>query len=288
MLFINILLNVRAHKNKHLNFKIKENKGVIMKIVPDTSILISGIITDLIDKKKIKKPTIIVPEFVVEELRAQASRGREIGFKGLEEKKKLILKKTGRRQTYEEIQLAKYGRIDALIIDVAKKEKAILYTSDIVQALVSETEGVKTNYFKPYEKKKETKLSKFFTKDTMSVHLKENTIPLAKRGKPGDFKLVKIGSKPISSEELEEIIMEIMDAARYEEDSFIEIGGHQASVIQMGDMRIAIARPPFSDGLEITVVRPIVKMSLDEYKLTDKLKKRLEKAEGIIIAGQDT
>ncbi len=294
MLFINILLNVRAHKNKHLNFKIKENKGVIMKIVPDTSILISGIITDLIDKKKIKKPTIIVPEFVVEELRAQASRGREIGFKGLEElkkireyheKKKLILKKTGRRQTYEEIQLAKYGRIDALIIDVAKKEKAILYTSDIVQALVSETEGVKTNYFKPYEKKKETKLSKFFTKDTMSVHLKENTIPLAKRGKPGDFKLVKIGSKPISSEELEEIIMEIMDAARYEEDSFIEIGGHQASVIQMGDMRIAIARPPFSDGLEITVVRPIVKMSLDEYKLTDKLKKRLEKAEGIIIAG---
>lgn len=265
------------------------------KIVPDTSVIISGVLTDLIEKKEIKDVDVIIPEFVVEELRAQASRGREIGFKGLEElkklrrqqeEKKINIIKTGRRQTYEEIQLAKYGRIDALILDVAKNESAILYTSDLVQSLVAEAEGVITKYFKPYEKKKELKIEKFLTKGTMSLHLKEGCMPLAKIGKPGEFTLTKIREEKMSSDELEEIILEIMDAAKYEEDSFIEIGGHSASVIQLGDMRIAIARPPFSDGVEITVVRPITKLRLEDYKLSEKLKDRLaKKAEGVLIAG---
>lgn len=264
------------------------------RIVPDTSVIISGTLSDLIEKKKIKNVEIIIPEFVVEELRAQASKSREIGFHGLEEikkirtmkKKSIKVTKIERRQTYEEIQLAKYGRIDALIMDVAKEFNAVLYTSDYVQAMVAEAEGVRTQYFKPYEKKKETRLSKMLTKDTMSLHMKENCIPLAKRGKPGSFRLMKIGKKKTTAEELEQIIKEIMDAARYEEDSFVEIGGHVASVVQLGDMRIAIARPPFSDGIEVTVVRPIIKLTLDDYKLSDKLKERLaKKAEGVLIAG---
>ena len=265
------------------------------KIVPDTSVIISGILTDHIEKGKLKDIEIIIPEFVIEELRAQASKGREIGFKGLGEIKKLrilekenkiIIARTGRRQTMEEIQLAKYGRIDALIMDVAKEENATLYTSDYVQKLAAEAENVLTQYFEPYEKKKEIKLDKYFTEDTMSVHMKEKTIPLAKRGKPGNFKLVKLQEEMLSTEEIEEIIKEIMDTTRYEEDSFIEIGGHAASVIQMGDKRIAITRPPFSDGIELTAVRPIVKLKLSDYELSEKLKERLEKrAEGILISG---
>ena len=51
-------------------------------------------------------------------------------------------------------------------------------------------------------------------------------------------------------------------------------------------MRIVITRPPFSSSEEITIVRPIVKLSLDDYKLSEKLKERIEKkAEGILIAG---
>ncbi|MBS3053180.1 MAG: Flp pilus assembly complex ATPase component TadA [Candidatus Aenigmarchaeota archaeon] len=265
------------------------------RIVLDTSVIISGIMTDLIKKEEIKDAEIIIPEFVVEELRAQASKGREIGFKGLAELKKLRemekdysvrMIKIGRRQTLEEIKLAKYGRIDALIVDVAREEDAIIYTSDMVQFTVAEAEGVKTRYFRPYEKKTVTKLSQMLTEDTMSLHLKENCIPLAKRGKPGNFKLTKIRDDVIKAEELESIIKEIMDAARYEENSFIEIGGHLASVVQNGDMRIAITRQPFSDGLEITVVRPITKLTLDDYELSAKLKERLEKrADGILIAG---
>ncbi|MBI4018078.1 MAG: PIN domain-containing protein, partial [Candidatus Aenigmarchaeota archaeon] len=244
------------------------------KIVPDTSIIISGILTDLISKGELKEVELIIPEFVVEELRAQASKGREIGFKGLEELKKLRelgdkdikFSKIGRRQTMEEIQLAKYGRIDALIVDIAREHGAVLYTADYVQSMACEAEGVKTRYFAPYEKKVDTRLSGMLTPDTMSLHLKEGTVPLAKRGKPGRFQLVKLREERLTAEELEQIIKEIMDAARYEEDTFIEIGGHAASVVQMGDMRIAIARRPFSDGIEITVVRPITKLTLEDYK----------------------
>jgi len=263
------------------------------KIVPDTSVLISGILTDLIEKKEIGEAEIIIPEFAVEELRAQASKGREIGFKGLEEMKKLrtlyanvTMTKSGRRQTFEEIQLAKSGRIDALIIDVAREHDATIYTSDYVQYMFAEAEGVKSRYFKPYEKKSSTTLSDMMTPDTMSLHLKEGTVPVAKRGMPGKFELVRLSEERMTAEQLETIIKEIMDAARYEDDSFVEVGGYTASVVQLGNMRIAIARPPFSDGVEVTVVRPIAKLTLDEYKLSDKLKQRLSKrVDGILVAG---
>ena len=265
----------------------------IEKIVPDTSVLISGILTDLIEKGEITEVEIIIPEFAVEELRAQASKGREIGFKGLEEMKKLrtlysnvTMTKSGRRQTYEEIQLAKSGRIDALIIDVAREQNATIYTSDYVQYMFAEAEGVKTRYFKPYQKKDQKVLADMMTPDTMSLHLKEGTMPVAKRGRPGDFELVKISEERMTAEQLETIIKEIMDAARYEEDSFVEMGGYTASVVQLGNMRIAIARPPFSDGVEITVVRPIAKLVLEDYKLSDRLKERLSKrVDGVLIAG---
>lgn len=274
-----VLINMRKTKNKN-------------RIVPDTSVIISGILSDLTEKKELSEVEIIIPEFVVEELRAQASRGREVGFSGLSELKKLRtleainVIKTGRRQTYEEIQLAKYGRIDALIIDVARDESAVLYTSDKVQAMVAEAEGIDVRYFEPYEKKVRTRLEEMLTEDTMSLHLKEGTAPLAKRGKPGSFSLVKINDELLEADQLEEMIKEIMDAVRYEEDSFIEIGGHQASVVQKGNMRIAIARPPFSDGIEVTAVRPITKLTIEDYSLSEKLKDRLSKrAEGILIAG---
>src|SRR3989344_2928555 len=198
-------------------------------IVPDTSVLVSGILSDLITKGENHGDNVIIPEFVVEELRAQASKGRETGFKGLEELKRLRefherntikITRTGRRQTYEEIQLAKYGRIDALILDVAREEKAALYTSDMVQALVGEADGIETRYFQPYERKKETMLSQLMTDDTMSLHLKESVQPLAKRGAPGQIQVVRFG-EPLGAEQLEHIIVEIMDAARYEENAFV-------------------------------------------------------------------
>jgi ATPase len=275
--------------------KPKETDIKLEKVVPDTSAIIRGLVGRLAEQGKLDGATIIIPEIVMGELQAQASRGRETGFEGLEEIKKLreiaeahkiTLKLAGERPSYEDIQLAKTGRLDALIQDWAKREKAVLLTTDLPQALVAEAQGIAVKYYEAYEKAKTTKLEAFLTPETMSVHLKEGVKPMAKRGKPGAFKLVEIRAEPMSTEEMEAIQTEVLEASRYEEQAYMEIGEHGANVVQLRNMRIAIARPPFSDGLEITAVRPITKLRLEDYRLSDKLKDRLTgKAEGVLIAG---
>ena len=56
-----------------------------MKLVLDTSVIIGGRITSLIDAGEYKDSTIIVPEAVVAEIESQANRHRESGYDGLEE-----------------------------------------------------------------------------------------------------------------------------------------------------------------------------------------------------------
>jgi ATPase len=265
------------------------------KIVCDTSIIIDGKITKLVEDDEVKGAEIIIPFAVLDELQAQASKGREHGFIGLEEIKKLRsiaegknvkIRYTGVKPTMDDIRLAKSGRIDAMIRDVAKEEGGVLYTADYVQALVGEAEGVRVKHFPAEVKVSGLNFEKFFDDSTLSVHLKEGVVPLAKRGGPGNFRLMKLGEKAMTEEELEEMIREISEATRISEEGDIEISRAGATVLQLGKFRIAIARPPFSDGVEVTIVRPIVKMDLSDYKLSDKLMQRLgEKSEGVIIAG---
>ncbi len=267
----------------------------ITKAVPDTSAIINGKLNEIISKNELDGAEIIIPKIVMGELQAQTSKGKEIGFIGLSELKKLrkqaskhniSIKFIGERPSYEDILLAKSGRIDALIQDVAKKENAVLITADLPQALVAEAEGLKVKYFEQYDKNKKIKLEEMLTPDTMSLHLKEGSLPYAKRGKPGEIKLVPISKKVMTNEELDTIIKEIIEKLRYYEGAFLEMSEAGNMVIQLDELRIAITRPPFSDSLEVTVVRPIIKLSLSDYKLSEKLKNRLKKrAEGIIIAG---
>ena len=127
---------------------------------------------------------------------------------------------------------------------------------------------------------------KFFTPETMSVHLKQGQKPLGKVGKPGSFLLEEIDDTTITNVTLEKIISEILDSAESSESTNIEISKKNALVIQYRDYRITITRPPFSDAIEITIVHPIVKLSLDDYGISEKLMNRLtEKAEGILISG---
>lgn len=266
-----------------------------IKIVPDTSVIIHGKLSEMIEKNEIKDFELVIPVAVVDELQAQASKGRDIGFIGLDELKKIRklceekgikMRFVGERPTLEEIKLARSGRIDALIRDVARIEEGKLLTSDYVQALVAEAEGISVLYIPQEIKTTGLKFEKYLTNDTLSVHLKEGVEPLAKRGKPGKFELVKICEEKLTAQEIEEMIKEILEAARVSEEGRVEISKAGAMVLQLGEYRIAIARPPFSDGLELTIVRPIIKLKLEDYKLSEKLMKRLkERAEGILIAG---
>lgn len=200
---------------------------------------------------------------------------------------KIELSYVGRRPNPDEIALAKGGEIDAMIRDTAGDYKATLITSDKVQREVAEAQGLEAIYLKPemigY---KELIIAKYFDDDTMSIHLKENVVPMAKKGSPGNINLVKIGSKPLKRSELEKMAREITEMAKSDFKSFIEIEREGATVVQFREYRISIARPPFSDGVEITVVRPITKVSMDDYKLPEKLVDRLKtSAKGILIAG---
>ena len=51
--------------------------------VPDTSVIIEKIVSNLIKEKKING-TIIIPNAVVAEIESQANKRRETGFLGLE------------------------------------------------------------------------------------------------------------------------------------------------------------------------------------------------------------
>ena len=262
-------------------------------IVPDTSIIIERWLSRKIKEGKLDDVKIVIPNAVVAEIEYQANTGKAIGFAGLEElkalrelaeQKKIELEFFGDRPSPGQIKYASKGEIDALIRKQARELGAKLITSDYIQASLAKAEGIETEYIKI--KKKRIKIEDFFSENTMSVHLKEGVPPLAKRGSPGHWELVKIREEPMTLEELQSIAMDIIERTRSEKDSFIEIDEPGATVIQMRDYRIAIARPPFSDGMEITAVRPLVKMTINNYNVSDKLLKRLrERAEGILIAG---
>ncbi len=265
------------------------------KIVADTSVIINGQLIAQIEAGSIKNSEIIIPQAVFDELQSQASNKKEQGFVGLEKIRKLkklsgshgleiVLK--GPHPSTDDIKLAGSGRIDALITDMAKQNDAILYTSDNVQHLVSQAEDVETVFLKSITKHEKLEFLKFFDAKTMSIHLKENQHPLAKKGKPGTFSLARINDELLSKDYLELISSQILDAANVSDLSAIEISKTGASVIQLDDYRIAITHPPFSESFEITVVHPIVKLSLEDYKISDELMKRFsDGAEGIVISG---
>ena len=61
------------------------------KIVPDTSVIIEGLLSDKIRKNEIKTNEIIIHEAVLAELEHQANLGKAIGFLGLDEIKRIKL-----------------------------------------------------------------------------------------------------------------------------------------------------------------------------------------------------
>ena len=264
-------------------------------LVADTSVIINGNLAEQIESGSIRDFEIIIPQAVFDELQSQASNHKEQGFIGLEQIQKLnrlsenyglkiILK--GSHPAIDDIKFAASGRIDALIIDIAKQNDATLYTSDNVQHLVAQAEDVPTVFLKPKIIREKLEFLKFFDSTTMSIHLKENQFPLAKRGKPGEFLLTKIGEDLLTLDYLKMISSQILSATNITDSSTIEISKTGASVIQHDDYRIAITYPPFSESYEITIVHPTVKLSLNDYTISEPLMERLtDRAEGIVISG---
>ncbi|GLI45596.1 PINc/VapC family ATPase [Methanoculleus bourgensis] len=267
-----------------------------MKIVPDTSVVIDGRITSMIKTGEYKGATIIIPEAVVAELEAQANQGREIGFSGLTELQELFrmsednvieLQFAGDRPSLDQVKLSSGGEIDALIRSVALQYDARFITSDLVQAEVAKAKGLDVTYLKPQIGDfSPLSIDQFFDEETIAITLKERAPPMAKVGKLRDIRLVTLRDTPMTEYELRSMAQELLERAKRDPDGFIELERRGITVVQIGSLRISIARRPFSDGMEITVVRPLVDLALDDYSMAPEIKKRiLGNRRGVLIAG---
>ncbi len=270
------------------------------KVVPDTSVLIDGRVSGLVEGGDLKGALIIVAEASTAELEHLANSGRGIGWKGLRELARLremsdagriTLQFFGTRPSDVEVASAPGGAIDNLIRSAALETGAELITSDRVQSEVARAKGVPVTYVKPDVAEEvqfeSLKIHRFFDPQTFSAHLKEGTVPHAKRGSIGQVKYEKVGDKPTSRQELLDLASEVLDFASRDGDSFIEIDRRDSRIVQLRNTRISIAYPPFSDGVEITAVRPVAKPRLEEYHLEAELVRRLEDHHrGVLISGR--
>ncbi|AFZ73499.1 PINc/VapC family ATPase [Natronobacterium gregoryi] len=267
-----------------------------MNVVPDTSVVIDGRVSSTIEDGQFEGATISVPEAVVAELEAQANDGIETGWDGLEELQRLAdladdgavdLEYVGERPSAIERGHASEGEIDALIRDLAEELEATFLTSDVVQAEVAEAKGLEVEHVSPEVRRVETlTVESYFDDVTMSVHLKTGTVPMAKRGELGDMHYQEIADEPLDEETMDEYAREVVDAAKESPDGFLELSEPGMKIVQFRDYRIAIGRPPFADGIEITAVRPIAQTDIEDYENAAELKERLlERQRGVLISG---
>ena len=266
-------------------------------LVPDTSVLIDGRITDLF-RSEHAGAHVLVPRAVLAELEAQANRGLETGFAGLSELQDLqqlareeqcTVDFDGERPTSADIERASDGAIDALIRDSAIQNDALFVTSDRVQAYAAAAAGIRHHYVRPLvddPDMEQLQIWGYFEPDIMSVHLKADCKPMVKRGTPAGVSYEEQGGAETSHTTIRNIAKECVEFAKRDYNSFIEMERHGCTVCQLGPMRITIAQPPFSDALEITAVRPVFKAHIDDYDLPEEILGRMEgKSRGVFVAG---
>jgi ATPase len=131
-------------------------------------------------------------------------------------------------------------------------------------------------------------IESFFDETTMSVHLKTDTLPKAKRGALDDLAYGPIDpdADPTTATQMKSWADDIEQVAQESPDGFRELDETGMTIIQLREYRIAIARPPFADALEITAVRPIAKTTLDDYDVPEGLLNRFtQRKRGVLIAG---
>ena len=149
----------RARRGLNGNITLEKKNYVV-----DTSVIINRFISKLI--KKGLQGKIIIPNAVMAELENLANKGREEGFRGLDEISSFHKLKhkyqfqpffQGMRPNEMQIKFAKSGEIDALIREIAMKNKAILITADLVQAKTSQAYGLQVIFLRSRVKEQKKK-----------------------------------------------------------------------------------------------------------------------------------
>ena len=114
--------------------------------------------------------------------------------------------------------------------------------------------------------------------------------PRVKSGHISEIRLVELEEDPWSRgkvESLAEAIHQVVEENQDRSDCFVEIERLGCTILQVGDLRVTCASPPFSDAWEITVVRPVARLSIADYDLQQDLIDRLsDHHRGIFVVGK--
>jgi len=258
--------------------------------VVDVDSIVDGSFRAMVERGDVRGKVVVLKQ-LIDYFHREASSGKSLGYTGLEELRRLLeLQRPDLEVTIVDDERRVFSKeydlyaLKSMIRDYAWRAGATLVTSDAIQASTARALGIPVIYSGRLTHGK-LKIESFFDSKTMSVHLKEGAPPLAKVGSPGRWVFVKLREEPMKASEIEEIAREIIEVAS-RGGGFVEIDRVGSTIVQLGDYRIVITRPPLSNGWEITAVKPLVKLRLEDYNLPDKLLRRLtERAEGILIAG---
>jgi len=128
-------------------------------------------------------------------------------------------------------------------------------------------------------------LDKYFDENTMSLHIKEGRHLLKKKWWPGNWKPVT-DEEVMTKEDMKKLIKIIFEEIEERSDGFLEIDKALSKIVQLGPYRIVIVYPPLSDAWEMTIVKPVVKLTMDDYELKDGVLELLRNtSKGILISG---
>ena len=127
--------------------------------------------------------------------------------------------------------------------------------------------------------------------DTVStIFLKAECKPRVKSGHISSLTLNDLEKEPWDKPSLEDLsddLSLIIEQNTSRSDCFIEIEREGCKVMQIGDLRVSCAWPPFADAWEITVVRPVANLKLSDYELDPELINRISNHHrGIFVVGK--
>lgn len=250
-------------------------------VVVDLSAIKSGFIADLVSGGKITGK-VIISEGTLSMIRKESDKGDILG---LEE---LIKLKVVADQVGLKIEVGREERRgeehEEAVLRMAHNGNYTLVTSNENFARIAETMGLKVLCGRT-KLQRPPLYNKYFSKDVMSIHLKEGLVPRGKVGRPGRWQLQDLGEEPINRNELDKIVQDILERAESGE-GFVEIKREGSNIVMLKDNRIIITFPPFSDKLEVTITRKVAELEIEDYSLSPRLINRFkERAEGILIAG---
>lgn len=264
--------------------------------VLDGTVVVDGSVTEAVRAGRFDGATVVVPEVVLADIEAQAAENLETGVTALDGIRRLreacdargvALAFDGERPR-DPGRLRASGMLEALARDLAEQRGAVLVTSSAAQAAICAARGTPVLVFDrpPLADVASLGLMRYFDATTMSVHLRARTRPRAKRGTPGSMRLDDVGDVVLGEREVERLAREVVGLAERHPEGFIESDSGGSTVVQLADLRIAIARPPFADAVEITAVRPVARTRLDDYRHADLLRERLRaRHRGVLVSG---